>query len=793
MPDHQTEADLILTRYERARLFEQATLTKTMVRNAALYPKWIGESDTFIYERETKSGKEYRLISADDGVDEPAFDHAALSEALSESSGNAIDAKDLPINQVNVSLSPARIEFDAFGKHWLFHEQKNLCEEISAHAPNWLVSPDGEKAVFVRDFNLWIRDLNSGQEKALTTDGERYYAYGSMPERVDIASEFSPPLPYAPLPQALWSPNSQKLLTFQTDERKVLPLPVTAYVPKGDNIRPQTSFPRYALPGDKHIAEYRMLVLDVGSERAIEAQYPKVLDTGVMPGPIMRQRVWWSKDGHTAYFVDMSRCEKQALVVALDTQNGMTRVLFEESSETFIDLNLMNEEPCSLLPIPESNELIWFSERSGWAHLYLYDLNSGECKHPITEGQWLVREVLGFDAKRRDVYFQAAGRVTDRDPYYREICRANIDTGEIFTLASSDHDYVMHRSGGRDVFSAGAFGRDVSGVSGLAPTGNYFVTTRTRVDQSSVSELRCRDGLMVMELDTADTTNLPEGWRWPEPVKLLSADGKTDIYGVVFRPTDFDPGKKYPVIDYALGLSIISLAPKGAFFSDSISAVCYPAAALAELGFIVVIIDGRGTTFRSKSFHDESYGQLLKASNLEDHIAGITQLGKRYSYMDLDRVGITGPGGCNAPAYGLLAYPDFYKVGVACSIFDTRLALGFESYRGQSDDDGDEHMVLGSLASNLKGKLLLIHGMLDNFFQTAGMFQLVDALARTNKKFDMLVLPNGGHMFREGYPLCRAWDYMVTHLQGSEPPVDFKLKAGAEFALEQLEARSGAS
>ena len=781
MKKRESKTDQLNYRYERARLFEQEALSKTLALNSSLYPKWIEGTDCFVYERETKTGKEYRLIDALATTDNIAFDHIALAHTLSQASGEKANAESLPICQVNVCPSRTKIEFEAFNKHWCFHSRKGVCEEILVHPSHWLISPDGKKAAFVRDYNLWVRDLICDTEQPLTYDGKHHYAYATIPERADLVSEFAS-LQQPQLPQALWSPDSKKLFTMQTDERQVTPIPVTAYVPSDGSVRPKSWQPRYALPGDKHIVEYRMLTLDIESGSAIEARYPRVLDVGVVPSPFLRKRVWWSSDSRTAYFVDMSRCEKQARVVACNTQSGESKVLFEETAETFIDLNFMSEESCTLLPLPDSEELIWFSERSGWAHLYLYDLKTGELKHPITEGQWLVREIVDFDSARRDIYLQAAGRAPGRDPYYREICRVNINSCKLTPLASGDYDYYMHKEGSQNTLFAGIFGRDISGVSGLSPKGNYFVTTRSRVDQPSVSELRNREGKMIMELLVADISSLPKSWQWPEPVKLRGADNKTDIYGVVFRPTHFDPNKQYPVIDYALGLSIAAIAPKGSFFSDVNSAVGYlPAAAWAELGFIVVIIDGRGTAYRSKRFHDESYGRQHTASNLEDHIAGIKQLAKRYAYMDINRVGITGPGGCNAPAYGLLAYPDFYKVGVACSIYDPRLTFGFESFQGLPQDEDYRLSILGNLAANLQGKLLLIHGMLDNLFASSGVFQLIEALIRENKNFDMLILPNGGHLFREGYQLRRAWDYMVTHLQGNQPPTNFTLRSRFEL------------
>jgi dipeptidyl-peptidase 4 len=783
----------IQNRYDQARIFEQQSFTNTLVLNSCLYPKWIGTTECFIYLRETIDGKEYRFVDGLCASNQLAFDHCALAKSLARKIGQACNANNLPISDVDVSEYPDNFLFYAFDKKWRFDLHTGVCKTIDVPPSHWLVSPNGKRAVYIRGYNLWVRNLETGEERPLTDDGEKHYAYSVTPERVDLVGGIGVGLSFAtPSPQALWSPDSGMIFTLQTDERQVQTLPVNVYVPEGKEVRPQCLQPRYALPGDEHIAEYRMLVIDVDTGYSVEAAYPRVLDVGDI-GPFQRKRVWWSANSDKAYFVDMARGEKRARVVEFNPLSGDTKVLFEELSDTYIDLHFMNEELCTFMPLPDSHELIWWSERSGRAHLYLYDLNTGELKRTLTQGDWLVRDVLAFDPVRRDVFIQIAGRDAARDPYYREVCRVNIDSCDMTSLACSDHDYVVHKKDTFFLYALKYSGHDTDGAWGISPTGNYVVATRTRVDEAPVTELRDRNGCSVMVLEAADVSALPEGWQWPEPVKLKAADGKTDIYGVVFRPTYFDASEQYPVIDYAQCLPTIAIAPKGSFCSDTLSAVTYlTAAAWAELGFIVVIIDGRGTTFRDVEFHHSSYGRMHLASHLDDHIHGIRQLADRYSYMDTDRVGITGQGGCNAAAYGLLAYPDFYKVGTVVSAYDVRLALGFEIYQGSPQEGEYMGSVLGQLAGNLRGRLLLIHGMLDNFFHPAGMFQFVDALVQENKCFDMLMIPNGGHMWREGYALCRAWDYMVRYLRGSEPPEGFKLMAGKEFALRKMtEVASG--
>ena len=306
----------MISRYERARVFEQEALTKNMALNATIFPKWIEGHDCFVYERETMTGKDYRLVDADDGTEKEAFNHLALSQALSEASGKDVEANNLPIDNVSLSITKNQINFEAFNKSWSYSLISQSCEKLSNHPPHWLLSPDRKKAAFTRDYNLWLKDLETGAEYALTRDGEVHNAYASLPEKNDLVSEFSPPVTYFQAPQMLWSPDSKQLFTMQTDERHVLTFPVTEYVPQGQDIRPRSWQPHYPLPGDENTVSFRMLVINIEARIAVEAKYPKVLDTGVIPGPFMRKRTWWSKDSKTVYFVDMSRYEKEARIVA---------------------------------------------------------------------------------------------------------------------------------------------------------------------------------------------------------------------------------------------------------------------------------------------------------------------------------------------------------------------------------------------------------------------------------------------------------------------------------------------
>ena len=781
IPDDQS----MLARYRRAEALEHASYNESMVLNAQITPHWIDDSDCFWYSRSSRKNSDpaadinqaYRMVNAKTATNTEAFDHEELAKALEKAVGKTVDVLSLPISNLEFNQSLNRITFDAFEQRWQFNGALKRIENTVVHPANWLLSPDGKKAAFVKEYNLWVRDISSGKERALTQDGQRYYAYAVQPEARDLVYDMVEPESsfVSEIPEALWSPDSTKLFTVQVDERAVRSLPSMLYVPQDGTVAPRVYERKYALPGDQQVAQYRMLVIDVATATETAADYLPIDDSFVWLGPFSGNRSWWSSDGHDAFFVDMTRGQKTARLISFDIQTGASKTLFEESSPTYVDLGLDFEFPSMLMPLSDTNELLWFSERSGWGHLYLYDLTTGQLKQTVTSGDWLVRSVLHVDQDSREILIQLAGRVAGRNPYYREVARVNIDTGEMTVLVSSDHDYSI---GGQS-------------NSGLSPVGNYMVTTRSRVDEVPVTELRDRNGQVLLTVEIADISGLPSGWQWAEPVTMKADDGETDIYGVLFRPSDFDSKKKYPVLDFGIVNPFYAVTPMGAFLQGGVDPLgnhlYMTLCALAELGFIVTIMDGRGTLYRSKSFHDFGYASFMQEGGMVDHVAGIKQLAERYPAMDLDNVGIVStdaPG--NGAVYGLLNYPDFYKVGVAFSIWDSRLVKQGEIYHGIIDQAAQQQPLWQDAAHNLQGKLLLIAGLLDPFFHSSMTFQLVDALVKANKDFDLLAQPNGGHGCRVKNAHRRVWDYLVHHLQCAEPPKNFRLKTAAEIISPQL-------
>ena len=777
-----TDDQSVLARYRRAEALEHEVYNQSMVLNAQIVPHWIGSSDCFWYSRKTRQagevgiGTEYRMVNAKATTHTEAFDHSLLAQALAAVAGEEVNPNSLPISGLELELSPACATFAAFDKRWRFDVEQNICKEIAVAdlttlPAGGLRSPDGKKVAFARDYNLWVRYLERGEERALTQLGEHHYAYGVEPESRNLIkglngseSDFTPAL------EALWSPDSKQLFTFQLDERQVRSLPSMQYVPQDGTVAPTVIERKQVLPGDKHSAQYRMVVIDVKSGKETAAHYPPIDDSFAWLCPFSGNRAWWSGDGCKAYFIDMTRGQKIARLVGLDTQTGAAEVLFEESTDTYLDLGLEFEHPSMLTMLPETNELIWYSERRSWAHLYLYDLTTGQLKNAITSGDWRVREVVHVDITNRELWLQIAGRVAGSNPYYRELVRVNIDSSDMTVIASDDYDYSLCKQTGCN--------------SGISPSKQFVVTTQSRVDKPSVTELRDRNGNSLLTLETADITGLPPGWQWPERVTLKAADGETDIYGLVFRPSDFDDRQHYPVLDFDTLIPTYSNYPTGAFHlgGDPGGNFCYTAAAaMAELGFIVTLIMGRGTPYRSKAFHDFGYESFINGGGIIDHVAGIKQLAERYPYMDLNRVGIMKPDAPgNGAVFGLLNHPDFYTVGVAYSIWDPRLVKQGEVYHGLLTQADCQQSVWRDAAQHLQGKLLLITGLLDKYFHSSMTFQLVDALAKANKDFDLLMPPNGGHGWRVKHAQRRAWDYLVRHLQGNEPPKDFMLQTSLE-------------
>ena len=608
------------------------------------------------------------------------------------------------------------------------------------------LSPDGKRAAFIRNYNLWVREVSTGRETQLTTDGQKDFGYAT-----DNAGWIK-----SDGPVVVWSADSRKIATFQQDERAVGEM----YLVNIKVGHPQLQAWKYPLPGDSIIATIQRVVINVDTPRVIRFQMPPdahrstLCDHVICRGTEWADVEWYPDASHVA-FVSTSRDHKHEVFRVADAGTGTVRDVFREDVATQYE---SGNGTVNWRVLPATNEVIWFSERDDWGQLYLYDLTSGRLKSKITSGEGNVAQLRRVDEKSRMIWFVGNGKERGRDPYFRQFYRIRIDGTGLALLTPEDADHEI----------------------ALAPSGQYFVDTYSKPDTPPVTVLRDLDGKTIVTLETADVSRLrATGWKPPMPITVKARDGKTDLYGLLYLPTNLDRGKKYPIVNH-----IYPGPQTGSVGGRGFSPARGDAQALAELGFVVVEIDGMGTPWRSKSFHDAYYGKMGD-NTLPDQVAGMKELAQHYPWIDINRAGIYGhSGGGFAAADAMFRYPDFFKVGIS--------EAGNHDQREYEDDWGERYQGLLArtpdasdsyapeanqlLAKNLKGKLLLAHGTMDDNVPPYNTLLVVNELIKANKDFDLILLPNRTHGFgNEAYMVRRRWDYFVKYLLGAEPPREYEI------------------
>jgi dipeptidyl-peptidase 4 len=732
--------------YERAERMLAHHRPRLALRTSVT-PQWIGDGARFWYAVETDRGREFVLADPERGTRAPAFDHERLAAALAAASGNAVEPYGLSFS--SIELVEDRVAFDAFGACWTFEPDSGRCERVAGRRPRSpleVPSPDGRWVAFRRGEDVWVRAVATGEERALTTDGtaERGYAagpdplaYGQLMRRHGFAE-----LP----PALLWSPDSRRILTHRLDQRGVEPLHLVEAAPP-DGGRPRLHVYRYAMPGEP-LPCGEWVVLDVATGAIVEAvaePFPVLLLS-----PIVARAAWWSADAATAYFLEQPHDLRTLRLRALDPRDGAVRTLIEERGETRVEAAQEWRQPPMAHVLAGGREALWYSQRDGWGHLYLYDLASGRMRRQLTRGSFAVQRILHVDEDERVAYVQVSGLV-GADPYRRSLVRVALDGAEPVRLTGDELDHAL----------------------AAPPNGRWFVDSASTVDTPPVTTVRGRDGAVLLELERADVSRLrTAGWTPPERVRTLAADGVTPIYGVLYKPFGFDPSQRYPVVDHPYpGPHVTRVLPsfdQGALGCD--------AEALAALGFAVLAVDGRGTPGRDKAFHDHAYRNLGSGGALEDHVAALRQLAAARPWLDLDRVGVCGySAGGFAAVRAMLAFPELYKVGVAeagCHDYRRYNAGWAQTYDGPFDPDAGARLSNTELADRLSGHLLLVHGELDDNVTPYLTLRLADRLIAANKDFDLLIVPGVEHTFagREAYVIRRRWDYLVRHLMGRRPP-----------------------
>jgi dipeptidyl aminopeptidase/acylaminoacyl peptidase len=615
-----------------------------------------------------------------------------------------------------------------------------------AGPPPPAMSPDGRKAAFICDWNLWVRDLATGQDRQLTTDGAPNFGYAT--NNAGWRTSAAPALS--------WSPDSRKIATQQQDERQVGDMYLVETPVNGGH--PVLRAWKYPLAGDEHVAMISRVVIDVESGKTTRLLMAPDFHRAMNEDDIDMGEYLWNPDGTRLGFVSTDRFHRNSTAKIADTVTGEVRVLFTESEKTHVQTRVQWQI------LWETREILWYSQRDGFAQLYLYDLDNGQLKNKITDGPGMITRIARLDLPSRTMWYEAVGKAPGQDPYFTHLYRVGLD-GKNQTALTPDvgtHSVTF------------------------SPDGKFLVDTYSQPHVAPVIALRdAMSGALVMPLEKADISKLDAtGWKPPMPITMKAADGKTDIYGVLFRPTNFDPSKKYPIINQAYP------GPQsGSVGSRAFSAARGDRQALAELGFVVVSIDGMGTPNRSKAFTDAYYGAMGRHNTIPDQISGMKELAQRFPWIDIEKTamwGHSGGGFITADALLRAPYNDFFKVGIAESgNHDQRQYEDDwgERYQGPfvKNADGTDNYAMEANqahAAGLKGKLLLIHGTLDNNVPPYNTYLVADALIKANKEFDLLMIPNAGHGFGAAgnYVMRRRWDYFVRHLLNLEPPKDYVIR-----------------
>ena len=715
------------------------------------------EGDRFWYRNHEGDGHSFYVVDPARSTRAPAFDHDRLAAALSQAADTSYEGRALPFDQIELLPGGQAVRFHvADSARWTCDLGTYLCtgpEAVPAKPEHEATSPDGAWVAFERDENLWVRNLESGQERALSDDGEAHWGYAVVPEGccqeiTNRRRERKPP------PVLAWSPDSRRIATHRYDERQVKDLALLETATG----RPVLHTYKYALPGDSVIPTFDVHVFDVESGNGVRASIDPQPGFFTTADSIFRD-VQWSANGDRLFVTRRSRDFKHYELFDVDPGTGDARLILEESGPTYRELSQFGAYPPNWRVLNDGAQVLWWSERDGWGHLYLFDAEGNRIRQ-VTSGPWLVLGVHHVDEVTGSVLFTAVGREEGRHAYFRHVYRVGLDGSGLTLLTPEDADHAVT----------------------LSPSGRFLVDTYSTPEAPPVTVVRsASDGRVLQTLEQADISALEEeGWVPPVPFRAKGRDGVTDVYGLLWFPSDYDPTGSYPVIDYIYPgpqIGAVTLYPFSAPGRGN-------GRALAELGFIVFAVDATGTPLRSKAFHDAYYGNMGD-NGIPDHIAALKELARRHPGMDLSRVGIFGhSGGGFSSTDAILRHGDFFKVAVSGAGNHDNRGYHFpwgEKYHGlleRNDDGSDSYdsQANQNLAERLEGKLLLTYGTLDDNVHPNMTLNLVDELIRLNKDFDMLVLPNRNHGYAsEPYVVRRTWDYFVEHLLGADPPRQYRI------------------
>lgn len=704
---------------------------------AGVVPHWVDQTSAFWYVRQTEKGKEYVKVDAASKKRTALFDQQKMASALTEKAGREINAYNLPLQNCRLNISLDTLRFQLDGKFWAYSIKNNRLLDEGAipsrgKERHWMevddekegrpvTSPDGKWTAFIKNDNVYVREVATGKEKQLSQDGTLSNYYSSYIQ---------------------WSPDSKSVVSCRirpVEKRYVY------YVESSpaDQAQPKLHKQEYAKPGDE--LRFKVpCIFEVESGRRLIPSTELFSHQYELSGPM------WNADSKAITFEYNERGHKVYLVLEMSAVDGSVRTLIEEKEEKYVNYPRIYRNY-----LGDGKRIIWSSERDNYNHLYLYDRATGKPLNQITKGEWYVRGVQHVDEANEVIYFSANGMKKGEDPYLIHYYKINFDGSNLVELTPEEG---MHQCW---------YSSDYK----------YLVDVYSKVDQAPIAVLRdAKNGKIRMQLDKADISALlANGWKAPEVFSAKGRDGKTDMWGVIYRPSNFDPSKKYPVIEY------IYSGPGDQYVPKTFSSYNWWMTSLAELGFIVVQVDGMTTSFRSKEFEEVCY-KNLKDAGLPDHIAWIKAAAQKYPYMDIDRVGIFGCSAGGQESTGaVLFHPEFYKAAYsACGCHDNRmdkiwwneLWMGYpvdESYSACSNVDN---------AHLLSRPLMLVVGELDDNVDPASTMQVANALIKANKDFELVVIPGAHHTMGEDFGEHKRYDFFVRHLMGVTPPSWDKVKTG---------------
>ena len=730
--------------YQRAEQFLSHNIDK-LIFNQEVHPVWTGSGSNFWYRVNSEKGKEFYYVDLKSKTKSHAFDHDLVAVLLTKLLNREMNPYDLPFTHIRYSSNDRMIEFSVDSLFFrLDLDKKMITKQASKKSTNSKKtekpSPDGRYIAFIKNFNLYVFDTEKKDTVQLSFDGEDLYDYAAALSWYDLKNE-SKNEGYSPEIEVYWSPDSEKIIAPRINRRHAKKL----YMYKSE---PETGFRSEVLSYERPLAGDSLVTTKEYVLFDLESKQMRLIDIEPF-AEFLSWKLNWFKDASKAYLVIYSRGYKSRRLIEIDGTSAKSRLVMEEHSASYVDVNT------EILHVNEKDAtFFWASEKDGWHHLYLHDWNTGREICQVTKGNYFVRGINYIDYKKNLVYYTANGK-DELDPYHRQVFVCGFDGSglKVLTEESAEHDVVF------------------------SPDGNYFVDNFSSIDQPNVALLRrSKNGKKILKLEEMNVEALKKiGWKVPERFCTTARDGKTRIYGLVFKPSDFDPSKRYPVIDGTYSGPQTIRAPKSfrrACMNNDL--------ALAELGFIVVNVDGLGSAFRSKEFHDVSYKNLGDIGG-PDHIKFIKDLAKKYNFVDTNRVGIYGhsAGGYDA-VRALIAYNDFYSVAVSSAgNHDHRIAKAWwpELYMGYPlGKHYDEQSNIFN-AEKLKGKLLLVHGDLDNNVNPAASMRMANALIKANKDVDLLIIPNKDHssVYYDTYFIRKRWDFFVKHLLKIEPPKEYKI------------------